>query len=373
MKLLLVGSGNRATAYARYFKKEIIAVADPRIDKAELLIERFFLENAAAYDDYKKTSDFDAIIIATPDYKHMETMKWAATWKKPILLEKPVEVTLGKLSEIAGIVRDYNHGIVLGFGLRYTFMYRKVLELVKMGEIGSVISIEASETLDAIHAAKFFRRWHRNSAFSGGLLNTKCSHDMDILNLIADSTPEAVTSFGTNTVFRPGTGIEVCSEACPVYGECIYKDDEKYEFSTADISICPYNIDSDIVDHQSVNILYKNGITAVFTLTMHSAIGNRKISVHGTKGSIEASFEDQIVHLRKKGFEEVVYASEETSGSHGGGDSGLCEFFRKCYERNSYPNQSYDGLLASAVAISADISRTERTVVDFGKVIKNIT
>lgn len=368
----MIGSGNRATAYAGYFNEDITYVYDPDIKKPPLLIERYNLINAVMVNDYKNTDYFDAIIVASPDHTHLEVMEWAVTKKKPILLEKPVEVSLDALKKLYEIASDYKYGIVLGFGLRYTFMYRKIIELIEEGVIGPLVSIEASETLGELHAAKFFRRWHRESRLSGGMLNTKCSHDMDIINIVAGAFPKRISSFGNNMLFKRKRGLPICSKDCPEFGKCIYVDESAYVFSSVDARICPFNIESDIVDHQSVNILFENNITAVFTLTMHSSKGNRTIRIHGEKGLIKGEFETQEVLLECKGKPNGIYKPKDTGGSHGGGDIGLCEFFRKCYENEYFPNQLEAGILASATALAADISRIDGSIVDFTEILNYI-
>lgn len=372
MKILLIGSGNRSTAYAQYFQDNISWVCDTDDKKPVLLIDKFKLPNATPISDYKKASDYDVIIVATPDFTHLEVMEWAVQQKKPILLEKPVEVSIETLSDLNRIAGKYKYGIVLGFGLRYTYMYDKVIELVDNNVLGRVVSIEATETLGEIHASKFFRRWHRNSKFSGGLLNTKCSHDMDIINILAGSLPKYISSFGSNMLFERKIGLSRCSKECPEYNTCIYVDTNEYIFSTADTGICPFNIDSDIVDHQVVNILFENDITAVFTLTMHSAKGNRTLKIHGEKGMIDADFENQEVILVIKDKEKQIFSPIDTGGSHGGGDKGLCDYFRDCYEKKNFPNQIEAGIMASALALSADVSRLSRNTVDFKEIINYI-
>ena len=204
MRILLIGSGNRAKAYATYFKEQIVCVCDPREGQADLLIKEYRLSNAASYSDYKVCEGFDSIIISVPDYVHEEVFDWAVLQDVPILLEKPVAVTNQSLANMFALGLNFKKGIILGFTLRYTFMYKKILELLDSGVIGEIISVEAAELLDPMHAAKFFRRWHRHSKYSGGFLNTKCSHDMDMINQIVPGKPKYISSFGSNSIFTEG-------------------------------------------------------------------------------------------------------------------------------------------------------------------------
>ncbi len=364
MKILLIGSGNRAKAYAKYLKSEIAFVSDVIKEKAEMLIREYSLENASALQDYKACLIADAIIIAVPDYNHEEVFNWAIGQNVPLLLEKPVAVTRGSLERIYSKGANYQKSIILGFTLRYTFMYRKILELLKQKTIGEVITVEAAEMLEPVHAAKFFRRWHRFEKNSGGFLNTKCSHDMDMIHQVAPGRPLYISSFGSNKIFKPGKGVDICTEACSEYKNCRFVDKNIYKFSTADPSLCPYKVDSDIVDHQVIAMEFDSGATVVFTVTMHSDKGDRHVHIHGTAGSIKASFYDQKVYLLKTGEEDRIFVPESTAGSHGGGDALLCSNFLDCIRGKSSENQLEDGIMASVMALAADESRKNGKVID---------
>lgn len=364
MRILLIGSGNRAKAYAMYFKEEIACVCDLNITKANLLIKEYKLKNAVSVKEYTNLGKFDGIIIAVPDYVHEDVFHWAIKQNVPLLLEKPVAVTNDSLKRMFEAGKDFKKGIILGFTLRYTPMYLRILELLRKDSIGELISVEAAELVGPVHAAKFFRRWHRFTKYSGGFLNTKCSHDMDIINQMLPGTPRFIASFGSNTIFKPGKGQDKCTKACPEYDVCRFVDTTEYKFSTADIAMCPYNVESDIIDHQVVSMEFNDKTTAVFTVTMHSDKGDRHVHIHGTSGSIKASFSDQIVYLCKTGKPDEAFKPDNTSGSHGGGDRILCNQFKECILKGKGENQLKDGVTASAMAFAADKSRTEGKVVD---------
>ncbi|MCD6322339.1 MAG: Gfo/Idh/MocA family oxidoreductase [Clostridiales bacterium] len=364
MKILLIGSGNRAKAYAMYLKDDIACVCDINVSKAELLIKEYNLKNAVVCENYKEAGTFDGIVIAVPDYVHEEVFLWAVKQDVPLLLEKPVSVTNDSLKLMLEAGKNFKKGIILGFTLRYTPMYLKIIGLLRNKAIGELISVEAAELVGPVHAAKFFRRWHRFSKNSGGFLNTKCSHDMDIINQILPGRPRYIASFGRNSIFKPGRGRDVCNNECPEYEECRFVDNSEHKFSTADTSLCPFNVESDIVDHQVISMEFDNGATAVFTVSMHCDKGDRHVYIHGTSGSIKSSFSDQIVYLCKTGKPDELFEPDNTKGSHGGGDRILCEQFKDCIQSGEGENQLQDGATASAMAFAADLSRTSGKVID---------
>ncbi|MCK5759341.1 MAG: Gfo/Idh/MocA family oxidoreductase, partial [Clostridiales bacterium] len=150
MKILLIGSGNRAKAYAMYLKDEIACVCDINISKAKLLVKEYNLENTKICENYKEAGVFDGIIIAVPDYVHEEVFLWAVKQDVPLLLEKPMAVTNDSLRCMLEAGKNFKKGIILGFTLRYTPMYLKIIDLLRDKTIGELISIEAAELVGPV-------------------------------------------------------------------------------------------------------------------------------------------------------------------------------------------------------------------------------
>ena len=110
MRILLIGSGNRARAYAEYLKEEIAYVCDVKIEKAKLLIQEYGLFNTKACATFDGIKDIDGIVIAVPDYEHEVVFGKIVSYGVPVLLEKPVSVTNESLKRM--------YGIGIGFWLR---------------------------------------------------------------------------------------------------------------------------------------------------------------------------------------------------------------------------------------------------------------
>lgn len=101
--------------------------------------------------------------------------------------------------------------------------------------------------------------------------------------------------------------------------------DEKYPYGR-----CVFACDNDVVDHQVVNMLFEENVTAQLTMTAFSKECHRCIKVHGTLGEMVADMEENSVLVKPFRSEDYViditkYATDLSV--HGGGDKLLFEDF----------------------------------------------
>ena len=374
----LIGtSSNRGAGYIGVCKNKvpegyrISALCDINEEVLNAAAERYYPDgDVKKYTDYRKLLDdpeIDGVIICTPDKTHRQITEDCVRAGKHVLLEKPISNNKEDAFAIYDICKDYHKTVKIGFVLRWSEYYKKIKELITDGTIGEVISIQANEFLNYDHGSSFFRRWHRKKENSGGLLNCKCSHDFDILNWLVDKRPLYVQSFGGLSGFKP---IENDAENCD---QCKLKDTCMYDFnrirsSFPNENICVYNCEKDIVDHQTVNILYEDNVTANLHLSAISAYETRTMTVYGTKATITGNFTD--MKLKVKGVypqTEAEFVFEKHT-DHGGGDTGLMNEFVKSI-RGEIPviNDIEYALLASVLAFGADKSKDEHLTVNLSE------
>ncbi|MBE6903457.1 MAG: Gfo/Idh/MocA family oxidoreductase [Ruminococcaceae bacterium] len=375
MNIGIIGTGRRSAAYVelinsnKYENVKITALADSKSENLEGCKNLYFKDKeVSCYDNYidlLNDKNVDAIIICTPDTTHREIAINAIKYDKHILLEKPIATTAEDAKAIYFACKDYKKTICLGFVLRYTQFYRKIKSIIDNGDIGEVISIEAKEMLNYTHASSFYRRWHRDSSTNGGLLNAKCSHDLDILCWLAGKNPEYVSSFGGCTHFVEN---EKASDICD---NCKIKDSCIYDYNTIDYGClapvdnnCVYNCKKDIIDHQVLNIQFGNNVTASFTLSLLSAYENRSIMIFGTKGTISGDFNARTITVKDlRPDSAITYHLPEQQWGHNGGDSGIMADFIKSACSDKPINDVKSGYLSSILALNADISRKTKKIV----------
>ncbi len=374
LKIIIIGAGNRGTAYARLLhahpsKPEIVAIADPRETHRRELGRLCQVPEERQFRDWREIAALpgriaDAAVIATPDKLHtLPAIKFAERGYH-LLLEKPMAPTLEECEEIVSTAKRNNVTLCVCHVLRYSPFYRRMRSLIESGAVGEVVTIQHLESVVYWHQAHSYVRGNwRNEAESSFMLLAKSCHDVDILSYLIGRRCLQVSSFGSLRHFRsqcrPVGGTERCLD-CPRETQCPYSAVKIYwrdraakgkfgwpvDIITTDLTEngvfealrygpygrCVYACDNDVVDHQVVSFNFEGGVTADFTMTAFTSIEDtRRTTVCGTHGQIIG--DGRIIKLYRYLDDscEVIDIDQEASGTiddgHGGGDGGVVNAF----------------------------------------------
>lgn len=378
----IIGMGSTSQMYIKYCCSDlrnnvkIKAMADINGEKLNAWTKaNFSLQyEPVLYTDYKQMlekEDLDAVIICAPDFMHKDIALDALGKGCHILLEKPMATTIEDCLQIYDESIKSGKVVRMGFNLRYYPFYKKLKDVVDSGILGSIATIEAKELLHYKHGASFMRRWHRLKKNSGGFLNTKGCHDLDLINWIVGSTPRYVSAFGGRHHFNSKDG---AAENCR---ECVLKYDCKFfmEFDPANTAntlqdACVFNVEKDIVDHETICFEYENGVTASFTIHMLSPEYAKNIIICGTEAVVYADYAKSVIEVKRIApkNEEVYRVDCQTKEKFG--DAGeyryLYENFIDSIRNNEIAgmNDAKAGLYASLIALSGEASMELKKIID---------
>ncbi len=313
--------------------------------------ERFFEKKRA-----------DLLVVATMDADHVRQAVKGLALGYDLLLEKPVSDRREELEELLAAQKKYGGKVVVCHVLRYAPAFVKTAQLLKSGEIGTLVSIQALEQVAYWHQAHSYVRGNwRSRAETAPMILAKCCHDL--LQYYANSRAETVSSVGGLTWFKPENAPEgaakrctACKylETCPYSAKRIYVDGWKRDGClpnlwpqiqiTSDYPLteeklcraieegaygrCVYFCDNDVVDHQLTEIAFENGVKATLTMTAFTAGIGRIMRFFGTLGEIVLDEEADVVSLKRFGGKREdfrISALGEIGSGHGGGDQGLVD------------------------------------------------
>ena len=111
---------------------------------------------------------------------------------------------------------------------------------------------------------------------------------------------------------------------------------------------CVFQTDNDVVDHQTVNMEFEDGITAIFSMSSLTPDISRSLKIMGTKGQIRAHSSHKVI--------EVDYFSTQSSrevripepvGGHGGGDTGIMQAFCEYVSTGIAPDGISEGRISA--------------------------
>ena len=410
LKTIIVGGGHRSLTYANLAntdsdKMEIVGVADPDENRRNSIAKLYNIPPERCFSTAEELAEApkfaDAVINGTMDHVHVKTTIPLLKAGYDVLLEKPFSVNEEEARELVETAEKYGRKVMVCFVLRYAPFYRKIKDLILAGEIGEIISIQMSEFVSYHHMSTSHVRgkWNNSEKCHSSMLLAKCCHDIDIMMwLMSETKPKIVSSFGCNKQFvkenAPENSGTRCMVDCPLVNECLYSakriyidhpdrwsfyvwdalehienptiEDKINLLKTSPYGVCAYKSDNNVVDHQTVSVMFENGATGTHNMVGGTSNGTRTIHITGTKGVIKGDFEKGRFTLSKIDprpgceHEDTVFDMKVGDDTHGGGDLDLVRDF-VAYARGEEPSVSYtsitDSLAGHLVVFLADKSR----------------
>ena len=410
LKTIIIGGGHRSLTYAELAKiesdkMEIVGVADPDENRRNSIAKEFGIPPERCFKSAQEVAEkpkfADAVINGTMDHIHVETTVPLLKAGYDVLLEKPFAVNEEEARELVAAAEKYGRKIMICFVLRYAPFYRRIKELILGGEIGEIINIQTSEYVSYHHMSTSHVRgkWNNSEKCHSSMLLAKCCHDLDIMMwLMSETKPAFVSSFGCNKQFvkenAPENSGARCLVDCPLVDECLYSakriyidhpdrwsfyvwdklehlenptiEDKIELLKTSPYGVCAYKSDNNVVDHQTVSVMFENGATGTHIMVGGTSYGTRTIHITGTKGVIKGDFEKGKFTLSKIDprpdceHDDTVFDLKIDNDTHGGGDLDLVRDF-VAYARGENASVSCtsitDSLSGHLVVFLADKSR----------------
>lgn len=232
----------------------------------------------AAYLD----PDVDGLIIATPNFTHLDLVREAIASGKHLMVEKPVATTVQDAYTMHEISEEYPAVFQVGLQYRYKPTYREAIELVA-GDRKAIGNVKTISLLE--HRIPFLdkvNQWNKFSEFSGDTLVEKCCHYFDLMNLFAESRPVSVYASGSQAV-----------------------------------NFAEYDYDgkrSDILDNAMVVVNYENGVRGSFNLCMFAPFFYEELVLAGDEGHLKTwEKEDFLPQSSSATGLELMYGDDRPS------------------------------------------------------------
>jgi len=113
----------------------------------------------------------DTVVVALPNFQHLEAVRMAAEAGKAVLVTKPLGRTATEAKEMLDMVEK--HGVFHGYleDLCYTPKTLKAVESVKNGALGDILWVRARETHPGPHSDWF---WDPELSGGGAIIDLGC-------------------------------------------------------------------------------------------------------------------------------------------------------------------------------------------------------
>ena len=140
----VVGAGrigaHRSRLAAQHPAVRFLAVSDAEPERAKALGERVGAQVASgSNEEVISHPDVGAVIVSTSEFAHVEPVLQALELGKPVLVEKPIAMTLEDADRLLGAAEKSGADLRVGYIMRYKRRYFLGKEQILQGRLGRLI------------------------------------------------------------------------------------------------------------------------------------------------------------------------------------------------------------------------------------------
>jgi len=283
----IIGLGNIAQTFSKGFNNinnaRLLAISSLNNKKLKQFKSKFNIGENYAFDSYEdllNCRDIDIIYITLPNNLHYEWIIKCIEKNKKILVEKPAVLKFIEAKSVEKKLLEKKLFYTEGYMYRYYPLIKQVIEIIKNGEIGKLISMESSFGSNLLTKKKFIffekrKKIDANSRLFNKKLGGGCILDLGCYPV---SFSLLIASLLKNI------------------------NHKKFEISNIKKKIGPTGVDIDA----ECELFFEGGFKSKIKASFENDIGNKSI-INGTKGILiindtwnEANEVDKIINNKKE-------------------------------------------------------------------------
>ncbi|WP_099204021.1 Gfo/Idh/MocA family protein [Scatolibacter rhodanostii] len=202
VRLGVIGVGNMGTAHITNIisgkcpEIEVTAVADVNPERLEWA--KSVLPSVAIFENAEKMLDsglIDAALVSVPHYDHPTYAHACFERGIHVMVEKPAGVFTKSVREMNEAAKKSDVVFGMMFNQRTDYIYRKMREIVKSGELGEIkrtnwIITDWYRTQNYYNSGGWRATW---AGEGGGVLLNQCPHNLDLWQWIC-GMPKTITA-----------------------------------------------------------------------------------------------------------------------------------------------------------------------------------
>ena len=201
--IAVVGSGRigslRAQMAAQHPAVKFLAVSDLSADRAAALAEKTGADFSSA-DNLAVIShpDVNAVIVSTSEHEHLLPVMQALELGKPVLVEKPIALTLADADALIAKSESTGTPLYVGYAQRFKRRYLSAKDQILAGRIGEITAIAGRACNTRAQGIEILKR----SATATPVVDV-LTYWVDVAGWFLEGIrPREVTARGHGTVFR---------------------------------------------------------------------------------------------------------------------------------------------------------------------------
>jgi predicted dehydrogenase len=160
-------------------------VADGRPERLSLLAKSFpSIQGVKDAEDIIRSSEIDAIVIATPVHTHFELAKRSLMQGKHVLIEKPMTSSVREADELIELATKKGLTLMADHTFLYTGAVQKMKEIIQTEVIGTPLYFDSSRINLGLFQPDINVLWDL------------APHDISILTYLITDVPESINATG---------------------------------------------------------------------------------------------------------------------------------------------------------------------------------
>lgn len=174
-----------AANIAAHPRARLTAVYDVSGDAAAEVAAIEGVPVAASAEEIFASPETQAVLVATATETHADYIEAAVAAGKPILCEKPIDLSLERVERCAAAIAGTTVPVQLGFNRRFDPGHRAAREAVARGDIGELHQVIITSRDPGMPPRAYYE-------MAGGLLRDMTIHDFDLARYMLGEEPVEV-------------------------------------------------------------------------------------------------------------------------------------------------------------------------------------
>tara|TARA_Y100000748_G_scaffold300037_1_gene297878 strand:- start:423 stop:1391 length:969 start_codon:yes stop_codon:yes gene_type:complete len=186
LKICVVGGGSWGLNHIKTLLSMNKVVGCVDIEHNQLMKIKSLFPAIACYSNIDESlkDNFDGYIISTPPSTHFELSKFIISNNKPLLVEKPLSLSVKEAEAIKFCLKKYDGRLVVGHIMLFHPAIKKIKALINSGKIGKIQYLYSNR----LNLGKVRKEENVFWSFA--------PHDISIFQYLTDSFPIKVYSTG---------------------------------------------------------------------------------------------------------------------------------------------------------------------------------
>ena len=197
MNFGIIGCGFISKKHAEAIKNipnaKLIAVSDMVEERMETFVEEYGSEAYTDYTEMLKNDDLDIVCICTPSGLHASIGVEVAKYKKHIVVEKPIAMSLEDANTIIKATNDNNVKLSVVHPNRFRPVVMQLKEILDKNLLGKISHVNCVVNWNRNQEYYDQAPWRGTKEHDGGVLMNQAIHNIDLL-LWFIGTPKEIFS-----------------------------------------------------------------------------------------------------------------------------------------------------------------------------------